>query len=269
MKPIAIAALLIAVILLLSVSLAIVLDSSKPSSSVTTLHYAYSIVNTFPHDPSAFTEGLVYADGFLYESTGLNGASSLRRENLTTGKVLQQIELSYIYFGEGLALVDDRLFQLTYTTQIGFVYGKNSFALLGNFNFTTDTTQGWGLTFDGKNLVMSDGSDSLYFLNPDTYQKTGHIHVHDGNVSVVALNELEYVNGDIYANIFEQQKIAIINPQTGQVKAWIDLTAMEGTNGSNPESVLNGIAYDKQNNRLFVTGKNWQQLYEIKLVLLS
>jgi glutaminyl-peptide cyclotransferase len=269
MKPIAIASLLIAVILLLSVSLAIVLNSSKPSSSVTTLHYTYSIVNTFPHDPSAFTEGLVYADGFLYESTGLNGASSLRRENLTTGKVLQQIELSYIYFGEGLALVDDRIIQLTYTTQIGFIYNRTSFASQGNFSYTTDTTQGWGLTYDGKTLVVSDGSDSLYFLNPDTYQRTGKIHVHDGNVSVVAINELEYVNGDIYANIFEQPKIAVINPQTGQVKAWIDLTGLQDANNFNSGTVLNGIAYDKQNNRLFVTGKDWPLLYEIELVLLS
>jgi glutaminyl-peptide cyclotransferase len=266
MKPTAIAVLFIAVILLLSVSLAILLNSSKPSSSTSVLSYTYTIVNTFPHDSNAFTEGLVYADGFLYESTGLNGASSLRRVNLTSGDVLQEALLPSLYFGEGLALVNNKLIQLTYTSQVGFIYNRTSFTLLSNFTYTTQTTEGWGLTYDGKNLVMSDGSNSLYFLNPDTYQRTGQIQVHDGNVSVVALNELEYVNGDIYANIFEQPKIAIINPQTGQVKAWIDLTGLPGPNRFNPESVLNGIAYDKQNNRLFVTGKNWPQLYEIIIV---
>ena len=266
MKPIAVVGLLIAVILVLGVSLAIIFNPSKPASSATAQNYTYSIVNTFPHDSTAFTEGLLYADGFLFESTGLNGASSLRRENLTSGEVLQEIRLSNMYFGEGLALVNDRLIQLTYTTQVGFIYDKNSFAILGNFSYTTDTTQGWGLTYDGTNLVMSDGSDSLYFLNPDTYQRIGQIHVHDGNVSVVDLNELEYVNGDIYANIFEQQKIVIINPQTGQVKAWINLTGLQSANDFNSENVLNGIAYDKLENRLFVTGKNWPQLYEIRLV---
>jgi glutaminyl-peptide cyclotransferase len=263
MKPIAVAALLIAVILLLSVSVVLLLNKPKPSTPITYVQFTVEVVNSFPHDTNAFTEGLVYSGGFLYESTGLNGASSLRRENLTTGEVLQEAVLPGQYFGEGIAVVGDKMIQLTYTSQIGFVYDKASFALLGNFTYPT---QGWGLTYDGKRLIMSDGSSTLTFLNPETYQKTGQVQVLGGNVSVANLNELEFVNGDVYANIFTQQKIAIINPETGQVKAWIDLSGLQGALDSDPEKVLNGIAYDGANERLFVTGKDWPLLYEIKLV---
>ena len=261
-KSHAVATLLVATILLLSVSIIISLEKGNPATT-TAQQYIYSVVKTYPHDQNAFTEGLFFADGYLYESTGLNGASTLRRVNLDSGQVLQQVSLPNQFFGEGTTLVNDAIIQLTYTSNVGFVYDKSSFALRGNFTYPT---QGWGLTYDGKNLIMSDGSDNLYLLNPETYQKTGQIHVQDGNASVRNLNELEYVNGNVYANIFEQQKIAIINLETGQVKAYIDLTGLHGSASFNGENVLNGIAYDAKDDRLFVTGKDWAQLYEIKLV---
>ena len=260
-KSLAVATLLVAMILLLSVSIIISLQKGNPAT--TTQQYAYSVVKTYPHDQNAFTEGLFFADGYLYESTGLNVASTLRRVDLDSGQVLQEIALPTQFFGEGITLVNDTIIQLTWQSHIGFVYDKNSFALLGNFSYPTD---GWGLTFDGKRLIMSDGSSSLVFLDPVTFQQVGQVQVRDGNASVSKLNELEYVKGDVYANIFEQQKIAIVNPETGQVKAWIDLTGLQGSAGFNGENVLNGIAYDAKDNRLFVTGKDWTQLYEIKLV---
>jgi glutaminyl-peptide cyclotransferase len=259
-RPRVIAALLVALIAVLSAALFVGMSSLEPATHSTTQHYTCNVVNTFPHDSTAFTEGLIYQDGFLYESTGLNGASSLRKVNLTTGTVLQEFVLPNEYFGEGLARVDDKLVQLTYKTQVSFIYDEATFALLGNFTYQTE---GWGLTYDGNRLIMSDGSKNLYFLNPETYQKTGQVQVHDCNVSISDLNELEYVNGSLYANVFMQAKIAIINPQTGSVTAWIDLTEL--ANG-NPAGVLNGIAYDPAGNRLFVTGKNWSYLYQVDLV---
>jgi glutaminyl-peptide cyclotransferase len=259
-KPVvAVAALLIAVVLLLSASY-LVFFSNKPAVSVQV--DGYTVVKIYPHNSNAFTEGLFYDSGFLYESTGLNGASTLRRVDLTSGTVLEEISLPSDFFGEGITAVNNTIIQLTWTSNVGFIYDKSSFALLGNFSYPT---QGWGLTYNGTHLIMSDGSDNLYFLDPVTYQQVKVIQVHDGNASVININELEYVNGDVYANIWLQSKIAIINPETGQVKAWIDLSELQNSNGASPENVLNGIAYDAQNDRLFVTGKDWSQLYEIKL----
>ena len=197
-KSLVIAALLIVIMLVLGASILVFLNSNKPSTNYAVTHYTYTIVNTYPHDPNAFTEGLVYSDGFLYESTGLDGGSSLRRVDLTTGNVLQEVMLPTQDFGEGIAIVNNTIIQLTWQSHIGFIYDKNTFALLGNFTYPTE---GWGLTFDGEQLIMSDGSDNLYFLNPTTFQRIGQIQVHDGNTSVVNINELEYVNGDVYANI--------------------------------------------------------------------
>jgi glutamine cyclotransferase len=170
--------------------------------------------------------------------------------------------LPYQDFGEGIAIVNNTIIQLTWQSHIGFIYDKTTFALLGNFTYPT---QGWGLTFDGKQLIMSDGSNNLYFLDPTTFQRTGQIQVHDENTTVVNINELEYINGDVYANIWQTNTIAIINPETGQVKAWIDLTGLPCENNSNTGAVLNGIAYDQKNDRLFVTGKNWPNLFQINL----
>jgi glutamine cyclotransferase len=261
-KPLVIAALLIVIMLVLGASILVFLNSNKSSANSAGTHYTYTIVGTYPHDPNAFTEGLVYSDGFLYESTGLDGGSSLRRVNLTTGNVLQEVMLPTQDFGEGIAIVNNTIIQLTWQSHIGFIYDKNTFAVLGNFTYPTE---GWGLTFDGEQLIMSDGSDNLYFLNPTTFQRIGQIQVHDGNTSVVNINELEYINGDVYANIWQTNTIVIINPETGQVKAWIDLTGLPGANNSNPGAVLNGIAYDQKNDRLFVTGKDWPNLFQINL----
>lgn len=237
-------------------------QSSNPIIINGTIHtYTYEIVSTYPHDTKAFTEGLVFHDGRLYESTGGYGESSLRLVKLVTGETLQETKLSSTYFGEGLALVNDSLIQLTWLEKTGFVYNQETFAYLRNFTYTTE---GWGLTYDGTKLIMSDGSSTLYFLNPYSYEVTGRVDVKDGSVPVKYLNELEYINGDVYANIFMDQRIAIINPNTGQVKGWIDLSGLYQSN--DPNSVLNGIAYDTQNGRLFVTGKNWPFLYQIKIV---
>jgi glutaminyl-peptide cyclotransferase len=247
-------------------------SSATPSSTaIAGTQFTYSVENTYPHNTNAFTEGLVYSDGYLFESTGLLedssgnilGPSSLRQEDLATGNIIQQTNLSLNYFGEGMTIVDNTIIQLTWQTNIGFIYDKNTFTQIGNFTYPTE---GWGLTYNGSQLIMSDGTDNLYFLNPTTFQRTGQVQVHDGSTSVVNINELEFVNGDIYANIWLTNKIAIINPQTGQVKAWIDLTGLSGPTNPNADSVLNGIAYDQQNNRLYVTGKEWPNLYQIKLI---
>jgi glutamine cyclotransferase len=259
----------IVVIMVLGALALIFLKSNNVFTNSTVTYYGYRIVNTYPHDTSAFTEGLVYSNGFLFESSGSgNGPdyiSTLRRENLTTGNVLQEYTLPSQYFGEGIAIVNNTILQLTWQSRIGFIYDKNTFDLLGNFTYPT---QGWGLTFDGKQLIMSDGSDNLYFLNATTFQLTGEVQVHDGNTSVTDINSLDYINGDVYANIWLTNRIAVINPQTGQVKAWIDLTGLPAAvaSNSNINAVLNGIAYDQQNNRLFVTGKDWSSLYQIELV---
>jgi len=232
--------------------------TTTPSISNGPTIYTYKIVKTYPHDISAFTEGLVFDNGVLFESTGKS--SSLRRVDLESGNVLQKVSLPEEYFGEGLAVVNDSLVQLTWQNNIGFVYNKSTFSLLGNFSYSTE---GWGLTYDGKSLIMSDGSSNLTFLDPVTFQKVAQVNVHDGNTDVTEINEMEYVNGDIYANIWLQQKIAIINPQNGVVKGWIDLTGIYTSN--NIDDVLNGIAYDSQTNRLFITGKDWPELYQITI----
>jgi glutaminyl-peptide cyclotransferase len=230
--------------------------------SVPVQHYTYTIVKNYPHNTGAFTEGLVFSDGVLYESTGEYGSSSLRRVDLDSGNVSQEFLLPHEDFGEGITVVSDKIIQLTWQNHVGFVYDKATFNLLSQFNVSTE---GWGITYDGSQLIMSDGTSDLYFLNPDTFQKEGQVSVHDENTPVTNINELEYINGSVYANIWMQQKIAVINPQTGQVQALIDLTGIYQSTSEN--SVLNGIAYDSQTNRLYVTGKDWPNIYEINLVL--
>lgn len=238
--------------------------SSTTSASSSEFYYAYEIVNVYPHDQHAFTEGLVYDEGYLYESTGLYGQSALRRVDLETGGVLQQYNLSSSYFGEGITIFGDEIIQLTWQSHIGFVYDKATFELLRNFTYATE---GWGLTNDGKNLIMSDGTSDLYILDPYTFQRIGQINVTDSGGPVTSLNELEYINGSIYANVFLTNKIAVISPQTGEVRGWIYLTGIEKLKVQDPSNdVLNGIAYDAVQNRLFVTGKDWPQLFQIDLV---
>jgi glutamine cyclotransferase len=226
--------------------------------------YGYRVVRTYPHDPTAFTQGLLYADGFLYESTGRHGASTLRKVRLETGEVVQEHRLPDKYFGEGLVLWKDRLIQLTYEERVGFVYDRASFKLLREVRYPTE---GWGITHDGRRLIMSDGSATLFFRDPETFRELGRVVVRDRTGPVVHLNELEYVKGEVYANIWMDDRIARIAPDTGRVVGWIDLTGLLPQADRTEETdVLNGIAYDPQGDRLFVTGKYWPKLFEIKLV---
>jgi glutamine cyclotransferase len=261
MKKLYLTVVVIVAVALVVGSALLVLLNQVPAET-TPVSYTYEVVNVYPHDSDAFTQGLVIDEGVMYEGTGLTGESSLRRVDLETGDVLQIYELPSNLFGEGITVFGDKIIQLTWQSEIGFVYYKSSFDLLQNFSYST---QGWGITTDGTRLIMSDGSANLYFLNPETFEKTGQVEVHDGNVSVTKLNELEYINGEVYANVWLTNKIVIVNPNTGQVTGWIDLTGIYTPTGDS-NNVLNGIAYDAENNRLFVTGKRWSQLFQIKLI---
>ncbi|GMR10210.1 MAG: hypothetical protein BMS9Abin28_1031 [Anaerolineae bacterium] len=223
--------------------------------------YTFRIVNTYPHDPGAFTQGLVYEDGFLYEGTGLRGQSTLRRVDLSSGEVAQSLALDPELFGEGITLFGDRIIQLTFTSGLGFVYDQQSFSRVDEFSYTPE---GWGLTHDGRQLIMSDGTAELRFLDPDSFQETARLTVADGNLPVRWLNELEYVEGEIYANVWQTDLIVRISPDTGEVLGWIDLAGLR--RDEPPAGVLNGIAYDSEGRRLFVTGKNWPELFEIELI---
>ncbi len=247
-------------VLILSLT-AYILLSSKPADKST--QYTYAIINEYPHDTAAFTQGLVIDNGVLYEGTGLNGHSTLRRVDLETGEVLQLYELSDEFFGEGITVYGDKIIQLTWRSHKGFVYDKNTFELLQNFTYPTE---GWGITHNGTHLIVSDGTANLCFLNPQTFQRLGKISVTDNGTPITRLNELEYINGEIYANIWLRKQIAIINPQTGNVRAWIDLTGIANSETTNSNNVLNGIAYDSEADRLFITGKMWSKLYEIQLI---
>ncbi len=238
--------------------------SSPPTSTATPSsppRYTVRIVNTYPHDPGAFTQGLVFANGILFEGTGLRGQSTLRKVDLTSGEVTQSLALDPELFGEGITLFNGRIFQITLTSGIGFIYDPQSFSKQGEFSYTPE---GWGLTHDGRQLIMSDGSAELRFLDPDSLQETSRITVVDRGQPVQWLNELEYVEGEIYANVWQSDVIARISPDTGEVMGWIDLSGLIGD--ETQAGILNGIAYDSETGRLFVTGKNWPSLFEIELV---
>lgn len=226
--------------------------------------YSYEITRVYPHDPNAFTQGLVFRDGFLYESTGLYGRSTLRKVELETGAVLKSLDLPASLFAEGLTLYGDQLIQLTWTSGIGFVYDMGSFRMLRTFNYKTE---GWGITHDGKHLIVSDGTSTLYFLDPGTFEEVRRIEVTDNGTKIEKLNELEYVNGEIYANVWFSDRIAKISPETGRVIGWIDFGAIvKREHLSSSDRVLNGIAYDLTRDRFFITGKFWPELFEIKLI---
>lgn len=236
---------------------------ATPSPTPVIPVYTYEVVNSYPHDRNAFTQGLVVENGVLYEGTGLYGRSSLRRVQLTTGDILQIHRLPYRFFGEGITIWQGKIIQLTWRSNVGFVYDKQSFQLLHVFRYPTE---GWGITHDGKRLIMSDGSSRLHFLNPHTFQEIRCIEVHDSHGPATRLNELEYVQGEVYANIWLSDRIARVAPDTGEVIGWIDLAGILSAEDRNaPVDVLNGIAYDSKNQRLFVTGKLWPRLFEIKL----
>jgi glutamine cyclotransferase len=236
-------------------------DSKNPEAPTA---YTYEIVNTFPHDRNAFTQGLVFEDGVLYEGTGLYGRSTLRKVELETGSVLQMHQLLTKFFGEGITIYGDNIIQLTYKENVGFVYNKDTFELLQEFNYPTE---GWGITHNGRDLIMSDGTPTLYFINPETFEQVSRIKVYDRNTPLWGLNELEYVEGQIYANIWPTERLAVIAPDTGRVTGWIDMKGLlTQQDYSRPFDILNGIAYDHRNGRLFVTGKFWPKLFEIKLM---
>lgn len=226
--------------------------------------YTFRVVNVYPHDPTAYTQGLIYREGFLYESTGLNGRSTLRKVKLETGEVLQRHRLDQAHFGEGLTVWNDRLVQLTWRSNIAFVYDVATFAPLRTFSYSGE---GWGLTADRDSLILSDGTDQLRLLDPETFREIRRINVRDGRVAIRDLNELEFVRGEVYANVWHTDRIARISPQSGRVTGWIDLRGLMSTGYQlDREAVLNGIAYDARNNRLFVTGKLWPRLFEIRLL---
>jgi glutamine cyclotransferase len=224
--------------------------------------YGYTVVKAYPHDREAFTQGLQYVDGALYEGTGLNGRSSIRRVRLETGEVLQKRDVAPEYFGEGITIWKSDLIQLTWQSGIGFVYDRRTFAPKRTFKYPGE---GWGLTHNGAELVMSDGTDALRFLDPATFGERRRVRVTAAGKPVRELNELEFVKGEIYANVWTTDVIARIEPKSGRVTGWIDLTGLLSPAERATTDVLNGIAYDAAGNRLFVTGKLWPRVFEIAL----
>jgi len=232
--------------------------------------YTYKIINTYPHDKGAYTQGLEYLNGFLYEGTGRKGSSSIRKVALKTGKVLQQKDLDAQYFGEGITIFNNKLYQLTWQGGIGFVYDLNTFEQEKSFKYTK-SREGWGLSHNGEKLIKTDGTEYIWFLNPETLVEESYIEVYTNERKVEKLNELEYVNGFIYVNIWQQNTILIVNPKNGKVEGVANLTSLKNTiekeqKLDDADEVLNGIAFDQANNRLFVTGKHWSKLYEIALI---
>lgn len=247
-------------------------DGNDVSSETKVSFYRYKVIRSYPHDRKAFTQGLVYEDGLLYEGTGLRGQSTITRRDLETGKTVKRLRLPDKYFGEGITLFGDRLIQLTWKSNKGFVYKKDSFTLLREFSYPAE---GWGITHDGERLILSDGTATLRFLDPNTYAEIGRIEVRDRDRPVQRINELEFISdtqqpcedGRIYANIWPTDHIAIIHPKTGCVTGWIDLTGLyTPSNGRKSEDVPNGVAYIPETKHLLVTGKLWPKLYEIELV---
>jgi len=236
-------------------------DASPPGRTVI---YGYRVVRTYPHDPRAFTQGLAYAGGRLYEGTGREGGSSLRRVELHTGRVLQEHRLESRYFGEGITLWKDRIYQLTWRSRQGFIYDRETFRSRGGFRYDHE---GWGITHDGKRFIVSDGSETLRFYDPAAFREQGRITVRDERgVAVAGLNELEYVRGMIWANVWPTDVVVIIDPRTGRVRGWLDLTGLLPPAARRGVDVLNGIAYDAAQDRFFVTGKYWPLLFEIRIV---
>ncbi|WP_158840869.1 glutaminyl-peptide cyclotransferase [Polaribacter sp. L3A8] len=232
--------------------------------------YGYNIVNEYPHDKTAYTQGLEYHDGFLYETTGRRGQSTLRKVEIKTGKVLQTVDLDKKYFGEGMTILNNKIYWLTWQAKKGFVYNLETFKQEKEFAYN-QSAEGWGFTHNGTELIKSDGSSKIWFLDPETLKEQKSIQVYTNKYAVDNLNELELINGKIYANKYQQNAIVIIDPKTGVVEGIANLkslkTEMEKTQKLVPQDeVLNGIAFDEENNRLFVTGKHWGKLFEIELI---
>jgi len=260
--------LFLAAFLLLLASCCCSADSSIHGEDLSDIPvFGYEIVNSYPHDPMAFTQGLFYdREDVIYEGTGLYGGSCLRRVDLKTGRVIEQISLPGNLFGEGIALWEDSIIQLTWQSGLGLVYNRENLTETGRFEYRTE---GWGLTGDKRSLIMSDGSNILHILDPYTFRETGRINVTVRGSPLYGLNELEFIKEEIYANIWPTSRIAIISPQTGEVRGEIDLTGILSQSHGVGQSidVANGIAYDAQSDRIFVTGKLWPRLYEIRLAV--
>ena len=240
---------------------AVMLASQQPPERLPV--YGYRIVRSYPHDAKAFTQGLQYVDGFLYEGTGLNGSSSIRKVKLETGEVVQRRDLARAYFGEGIAVWKTDLIQLTWQSNVAFVYDSQTFAPRRSFKYKGE---GWGLTHDGTNLIMSDGTDELRVLDPATFAERRRIKVTAAGAPLRNLNELEYMKGEILANVWTTDAVARVAPDTGRVTGYIDLAGLLTASEKASVDVLNGIAYDEKNDRLFVTGKLWPKLFEIKII---
>jgi len=235
-------------------------EASRKPETVATL--GVKLVREYPHDPHAFTQGLEYYRGYLYESTGITGESTVRRVALNSGEVIQKIDLPPQYFGEGLTIFQGKIYQLTWHSKKGFIYNRHTFRQIGEFSYDGE---GWGLTHDDRSLIMSDGTNTIRYIDPVSYGVTRRLEVYAGREGVVNLNELEYVKGEIFANIWHSPRIARIDARSGQVLAWIDLASIVAMERHDDEAVLNGIAYDQAGDRLFVTGKNWSKLFEIQV----
>jgi glutamine cyclotransferase len=221
------------------------------------------VVAAYPHDPSAFTQGLAVNDGRMYEGTGQFGSSSVRRVEIATGRVELIVPLNQAYFGEGITILNGRLYQLTWQSRIGSIYELETLDVLDTFRYSGE---GWGLTHDGEHLIVSDGSSSIRFLDPETFAVLKRLDVRENALPVTLLNELEYVDGEIWANVWHEDRIARISPISGEILGWIDLRGLYSRSARGTEDVLNGIAFDSNTGRLFVTGKNWPQLFEIEIV---
>ncbi len=232
--------------------------------------YTYKVIAKFPHDTSAYVEGLEYHDGFFYEGTGEKGNSYLKKVDVNSGKTLKEVKLDTAYFGEGITVIDNKILQITWQEKTAFEYDKESFKLIKQFSFSVGQA-GWGLAFDGEKILNSDGTNTIYFLDKNTYKQIGSIDVYDDKVAVSQLNELEVIDGKIYANVYLTNDIVIINPKTGAIEGKIDLTGLFSpsyfkTDGERMNNVLNGIAYDKASKRLFVAGKKWPYIFEIQII---
>jgi len=237
---------------------------SRKIPAAPTPEYSFKVIHIFPHDPAAFTQGLAYRGGFLYEGTGLKSRSSLRKVRLETGEVVQRVDLAPEFFGEGITFLGNRILQLTWQSQTGFVYDAADFRLLRKFSYPGE---GWGLATSGNEVFMSDGSAEIRVLDGSTLHEKRRLKVHDGSTPVTQLNELEFVEGELFANVWQTDRIARISPQTGKIVGWVDLKGLLSPMYTlEPGAVLNGIAYDAEGKRLFVTGKLWPSLFEIQLV---
>jgi glutamine cyclotransferase len=234
-------------------------------SDITPKLLQYKILNTYPHDTKSFTEGLEFYKDTLYESTGLKGSSYIRKYDYKTGKIYKQIDLEDKYFGEGITFLNNKLYQLTYQEKTGFIYNATTLKLEKSFAYTKDI-EGWGMTNDGKNLYQSDGTEKIWTTSPENQQMLDYINVYSGKTKIKAINELEYINGKFYANVWQKDAIAVVNPISGAVEGILDMSGLRKLINVTPDDVLNGIAYNPKTKTIFVTGKNWDKMFEIRVL---